>query len=173
MTWSIAGLAARLNVARSWRPAQKRFMRLASRGPTRDPVAGCWLVRKSCDGGATWATVDSVWDYSAKEARAVGFSSKGSVFVAGAMNVSFGAEGGGVWAVRRSTNNGASWATVDNYQIAHRVGCGSMRELRADKTGPIYVTGMAKGRTDGGNQLVNQWVVRRSLDNGTSWLVVD
>ena len=131
-----------------------------------------WLVRKSSDDGATWTTVDSVWDYSAKEARATGRSAKGSVFVAGLLNASFGAEGGGVWAVRRSTDNGVTWATVDSYQTAPGLAAEAWG-IAADKTGAIYVAGMAKGRADGGNKLVNQWVVRRSFDDGNTWSVVD
>ena len=130
-----------------------------------------WLVRKSSDGGATWRTVDSLWDHASKQARAIGFGPTGSVFVAGWLGASF-SNIGSLWTVRRSTDRGATWTTVDSYQTAADLAA-EADGIVVDSTGAIYVAGAAKGRANGGSTLTDQWVVRRSADGGETWSLVD
>jgi hypothetical protein len=120
-----------------------------------------WLVRKSGDGGNTWTTTDSLWGSSTREAKAIGFSPSGAVFVAGSV--------ASVWTVRRSTDDGATWTTVDSYS-ANRLpseACG----IVIDAAGNIYVAGGAQASQRGSYSDI--WVVRRSADGGNTWSTVD
>ena len=121
-----------------------------------------WLVRKSADSGATWTTVDSLWDNNVKEARAIGFGQNASLFVAGMLANS--------WTVRRSTDRGATWATVDSYRPSGSL-TSEAWSVAADSVGNIYVAGNAVAWIKG--RYANQWVVRRTTNNGASWTTVD
>jgi tetratricopeptide (TPR) repeat protein len=131
-----------------------------------------WLVRKSSDGGATWRTVDSSWDQQARQAWAIAFAGTDTVYVAGNMSGTFGTKNGEVWVVRRSSDRGATWATVDTFQEAPGLPA-EADGVAVDSAGAVYVAGMARGRAAGGGTFTDQWVVRRSLDGGQTWSSID
>jgi hypothetical protein len=69
------------------------------------------------------------------------------------------------WFVRRSSNNGTSWATAQTYQLS--AGNDSqVYGMGQDPTGNIYAVGSA---SDGTNV---RWIVQKSTDNGANWSVV-
>src|SRR6185503_6180660 len=79
-----------------------------------DFESGTWLVRRSLDGGLTWQTVDLF----PGEARAVTTDTDGNVYVAGqnvGANVYLPGNNGRSWIIRKSTDGGASWSTVDTF----------------------------------------------------------
>jgi hypothetical protein len=74
------------------------------------------------------------------------------------------------WIVRRSANGGATWQTVDTFQLAsgtasHALGVGG------DALGNLYVVGsgtvVSKGKSS------SHWIVRRSANGGGAWSTVD
>src|ERR1043165_974004 len=77
-------------------------------------ASGHGIVRYSADGGSNWITRDDFvypsanyyWETN-NSFNAVLVDPQGSVFVGGG--------GGGHWLVRRSTDHGVTWETVDDY----------------------------------------------------------
>ncbi len=114
-----------------------------------------WVVRKSSNGGETWANVDDVMITNLASSAA--FVPGVGIFVAGDP----GTLG---WIVRRSLDGGASWATVDTPFPA---GAGAW-SVASDSLGNVYVTG---------SELVtasySQWVTRKSSNGGQTWQTVD
>lgn len=126
-------------------------------------ATGGWAVRKSENGGA-WATVD-IQDGTTSGAGsylgalAVATHPNGSVFVVGALLQ----KGEAVWTVRRSTNRGATWTTVD--ATSPKQGRARAQAIAVDNTGIIYVVGYVN----------SFWVVRRSAGGGAAgtWVPVE
>src|SRR4029453_6110043 len=68
--------------------------------------------------------------------------------------------------VRRSTDDGASWDEVENYQL--ETGYDTfVSAIAIASDGALYTTGQA-GSSQGG-----RWVTRRSEDSGESWTTDD
>jgi hypothetical protein len=122
-----------------------------------------WVVRKSADNGATWATVDSFLPDGVCQARAIGIHSSGSVFACGTVGGSFFASVG-VWTIRRTQDGGVTWSTVDSLESED---ASDAYAIAVDGSGAIYVSGA--GRQFG----VEYWMVRRSVDGGATWATVD
>jgi hypothetical protein len=129
-----------------------------------------WIVRKSTDGGTSWTTVDS-WSPSATgsaSANAIGVTPSGAIFAVGQRVPIFNSDE--YWVVRRSTDGGATWSTVDDFQLT----TGSTFNYHqafgfgVDAVGNIYAVG--EGTAAGQS---SRWVVRRSTDGGTTWATVD
>jgi hypothetical protein len=122
-----------------------------------------WLVRRSSDGGQTWALVD---DVTGQDANGAGYVSGVGVFVVGPR---YGGSSTS-WVVRRSTSGApGTWSTVDVPFAGGADGVGS------DSLGNIYVTG-AKWITTATKPTVSGylvWVTRKSSDGGSSWTTVD
>ena len=139
-------------------------------GNTGSTTGFLWAVRKRAAGSASFTTVDLVGAPPINEARAVGFHPTAGVFVVGHM----GDGTRDVWAVRRSLNGGATWTTVDTFQDSANT-YSEARGITVSPSGTIYVCGHAGQvqRVKNKTTTVNNWVVRRSLDGGTTWSVVD
>ena len=132
-----------------------------------------WLVRRSTDGGNTWATVDAFVptdgpsDFSV--ARGVFVHPTAGVFVAGTASLPPGEGDVGVnaWIVRQSPDGGAgTWVTVDSYKPTEYGADAS--SLGADAAGNLYAVGEAIDSAG-----FRHWVVRKSTDGGTAWTTVD
>jgi hypothetical protein len=145
-----------------------------------DPAPLHWLVRKSTDGGQTWSTVDDYYNTAKTGYPKWGIPQKAhfvpgvGVFVVGqsAANANGYSQ---TWTVRRSTDDGATWSTVDLYQPGG-VGYVSIAySLTSDSQGNIYVVGRAdipqviQRKT----YTVGQFVVRKSSDGGVTWSNID
>jgi hypothetical protein len=131
-----------------------------------EPVAGTWTIRKGT-GGTNFSTVDA-FQPSGSQAEAV-FASTG-VFAVGYGTVVSKKSNSQAWIVRRSLNDGATWATVDTYQpssgynaVAYAAG--------ADAHGNIYAVGRAF--IPNRSSSIGHWQVRKSANGGASWTTVD
>ena len=123
-----------------------------------------WLVRKSADGGATWQTSDEfVYQAGWVQGAQAGFAAdnSGNIYVAGYAYPTSGPQAGiMVWIVRKSSNAGTSWSTVDVYQYN---GYSTPAMAIASSPAGVFVAGY------GGLH----WIVRKSTDAGQTWSIVD
>ena len=119
---------------------------------------GGWLVRKSADGGNSWSTVDT---FGSSRANGIFCHPNAGVFVVGYANVTSGTgkktTTQAYWYVRRSLDQGTTWATVDAY-LGGTATC-----VGADPSGSLYAAGNNQGH----------WIVRKSSNGGSSWATVD
>jgi hypothetical protein len=77
-----------------------------------------------------------------------------------------------IWYVRKSSDSGASWSTVDAYQYA----AGQLNfalGFTADQSGAIYVVGYGNDAGTKKNSGNNHWLVRMSTDGAQTWTLVD
>ena len=135
-----------------------------------------WVVRKGVPGPTqtTWTMVDDIGG-SGAHANGIGFVPGVGVFAIGWTNTVTNGKHGSTtnysWVVRRSTDDGVKWKTVDQFQaptgyFAEPWGVG------ADGQGNIYVAGytivLGKHST-----AIQQWLVRKSANGGNTWATVD
>lgn len=122
-----------------------------------------WIVRKSLDQGRSWMVVDQ-FNYSpGQESVALGFAADkiGNIFVVGSGVVNLGTPQY-YWIVRKSSNGGSTWQTVDAVTGA----TGFYNEASAiavNSSGRIFVTGVIHNGTK------FEWPVRTSSDGGNNW----
>ncbi len=134
----------------------------------KSATSWAWLVRRSTNGGATWSNVDTFQLSSSKPsvAMGIGADAAGNLYVVGSgMSLN---KGRNVfhWIVRKSTNGGNSWTTVDDYQLV----AGNSSEARCiatDANGNLWVAG--RGNAGQGNR----WIVRKSVGGAGPWTTVD
>jgi hypothetical protein len=131
-------------------------------------AGGHALVRYSPDGGSTWSTRDDFAFYSSSNNvfNAVTVDNQGTVFVGG----SSGEYPNEHWIVRRSTDQGLTWETVDDYWLPY-IG------PNPGTNGVVYsLSTDGQGRVYGFGPLImthcpcyNNWLVRGSSIGGTNW----
>ncbi len=121
-----------------------------------------FVIRRSLDGGTTWATVDDQAPAGINCVTSLAATPSG-VFAAGYLR--------NVWTVRRSTNGGATWTTVDSFQPAGSGSWSHTGGIAADTNGNLYVTGQSQVLVN--KILETHWITRKSTDNGTTWRTVD
>lgn len=128
-----------------------------------------WIVRKSTDGGSTWSTVDNYNLVTAKISIAYGIGVVGSGSAAGVYVVGAAVDSSNVnrWIVRKSTDGGATWSTVDNYNFVSGKDSYA-RTIAVDSNANIYVSGYASDAS-----FNTKWIVKKSTDGGATWTVVD
>jgi hypothetical protein len=73
--------------------------------------------------------------------------------------------------VRKSTNGGNSWTTVDDYQLAANDPAQASR-FTADANGNLFVAGYSRGAWNGTGYL-NHWIIRKSVGGTGPWTTVD
>ncbi len=125
-----------------------------------------WLVRRSRDGGATWATVD-VYQYNGYSTAAIGVvSTPAGVFVAGF--------GGLHWIVQKSTDDGQTWSIANDFLYPNASGSG-MSGFTSDSMGNLYACGLVSVTTVTKKSSTTQYnmVVRKGTNGGASWQTVD
>ena len=129
----------------------------------KSATSWAWLVRRSTNGGATWSNVDTFQLASSKSAVAMGISANASgLYVVGhAYNVNKGVTSSH-WIVRKSTNGGNSWTTVDNYQLLAD-NSSQARCVATDANGNLVVAGSG----------ASKWIVRKSAGGTGPWTTVD
>jgi hypothetical protein len=117
-----------------------------------------WTVRRSSNQGNDWVTVDSyrLGDVDS-QARSITHDQKGNLYVVG--------EAGTNAIIRKSTDNGASWQTIENFRYKSN-SYGAYYGISFDSSANLYVTGYANADS------VDHWIVRRSKDLGTTWETV-
>jgi hypothetical protein len=124
-----------------------------------------WTVRKGIS-GTSFSTIEVLPNSFPKD---IFVHPTAGVFVVGSTQVTQKAGTVNVWLVRRSTDAGASWATVDTFQLASGYGSVAMG-VAANSTG-IYVVGSASASYKSGAP--SHWIVRKSINGGSSWTTVD
>jgi hypothetical protein len=129
-------------------------------------------VRKSTDHGTTWTVVEDFVSAVGGSTRfhSLGVDTAGHIYAAG-----FTDDGKGQtrWIVRKGSNGGNSWSTVDDFggpggRIA------AAQSIAADARGNLYVAGFGdESPSDGSPGLRTHWLVRQSRDGGRNWSTVD
>jgi hypothetical protein len=110
-----------------------------------------WIVRKSSDGGNTWATADVFSNTGAATfGLSMGRDSAGNVVEAGSVQ---DAQGVSHWLVRRPDASGV-WQTIDDFQLAPGFSA-QAESVVTDAAGNLLVTG---GASDAAGA---HWIVRR------------
>jgi len=129
----------------------------------KNQTSSAWLVRRSTDGGATWSNVDTFQLSSSKPAVAMGITANASgIYVVGhAYNLNKSITSSH-WIVRKSTNGGNSWTTVDDYQLTPD-NSSQARCIALDANGNVVVAGSAAGK----------WIIRKSAGGTGAWMTVD
>jgi hypothetical protein len=127
---------------------------------------GYWFVRKFTASSNSWATVDVfVNNGYGGWPTAVACDRTGKVFVVGIFALAN--YSGYTWGVRRSLDGGASWKTVDTFQLDVPPNMWA-NEVTTDAKGNVYVVGYA-WRSSG----IADWLVRASTDGGNTWRTID
>ncbi len=129
-----------------------------------------WVVRKGA-GGTNFTTVDSLSTGGGiTGVEGVFAHPTAGVFSVGSAYVVVKNRSTVAWLVRRSTNGGATWTTVDAYQASSGYGARAL-SAGADGKGNIYVVGEASVPYKSSS--FTHWIIRKSADGGTSWTTVD
>lgn len=129
-----------------------------------------WLVRRSANQGSSWSTVDRFvsdryWTQS--KAGCVAVDASGRIYVAGSADYLKGRTTTAYWLVRRSTDGGNTWSTVDQISYGTKHWPWAMT---TDASGNILVCGYVQ--TANGQH----WVVRKGIPaaNGSiTWVLSD
>lgn len=125
-----------------------------------------WIVQRSTNKGLSWTVVDQ-FNYSpGQESIALGFAAdkNGNVYVVGEGIINMGTPQY-YWIVRRSTDSGQTWTTVDSLTGAP----GFYNEAAAvtvNSNGRVFVTGVVHDGTK------FEWLLRSSPDAGMTWSTV-
>jgi hypothetical protein len=126
-----------------------------------------WVVARSGDGGATWGVVDRYRYVPGQNAEATAFAADadGAIYVGGYGKDSTYRKNGinyvEHWVVRKSTDGGATWQTVDDYRYA--ADYYSRAQGLTVSGGTVYAVGKSR----------DFWVTRRSTDGGSTWSTID
>lgn len=119
-----------------------------------------WQVhRSSMDAASSWPMVDNFLQDSASVCNAIACSPSGNVFVVGQ---ALGPNSSRRWLVRRSADQGQTWATVDDFT-------GIWASAVAASSSMILVSG--RGGTM--QNADKPWATRLSVDGGSNWTTVD
>jgi hypothetical protein len=141
--------------------------------------SGQWLTRKGVGngaGGIAWTTSTFKADPNFNSAAfGAGVDAAGNVYAVGSARKATGPAMRGVipsvsqWTVRRTGDAGATWATIDIFQLSGNTSLAhSAAAFRTDVAGNLYVAGYAPG-TDN----VQHAVVRSAGASGAGWVTLD
>src|SRR3989442_1234668 len=121
------------------------------------------------DGGATWTTVDTYQANSGNGAAAYGLGSDtaGNIYVLGSARENIKQYNTGHWIVRRSSNGGNSWTTVDDFLLTASGNC-QAHGFIADSLGNLFVVGIGNM-----NLTPSHWIVRENPGGTGNWTTVD
>jgi hypothetical protein len=127
-----------------------------------------WYIRASSNSGATWSTVNLFQYVAGKNCGAGAMSAdlSGNVYLVG---TAADANGVGHWLVRRGSNAGTTWSSLDDIGGARAMGIGFVPNAGLFAMGSISTVTSSKNKTT----TTSPWVVRRSLDGGATWTTVD
>jgi len=134
-------------------------------------ASGVWLVRRSTDGGVTWSDSDTFQISSGNGARAsgIGTDEDGNLYVVGYGTTTSRGNHVYHWLVRKSTDNGNSWSTADDFQQG-----GSYypypeaRRFAMTPNGDLYVAGNIRDV-----QGIAHWIVRKNPRGRGTWATID
>ena len=124
-------------------------------------------MRQSTNGGATWQTVETFQLSSGKGAGAfgIGADAANNLYVVGNAGTPSGSTTAVHWIVRKSTDSGNSWNTVDDFQQSSSNV--AARRFAVTSNGDLYVAGIASSSTG------NHWIVRKNPAGTGTWSTID
>jgi hypothetical protein len=135
------------------------------------------LVLKTDTSAANWFLSDdpspSLSQYSSWVRRGLGFDGQGNLYSVGSLTPKGSSYNQSYWLVRASSDGGLSWSTESAFQYSPGSASQGLA-FAADASGGIYSAGYGTtpaARTSDPGQL--HWLVRKSLDAGQTWSVVD
>lgn len=141
-----------------------------------------WVVRRLAAGQAAFTTMEDFTNPGGTPGGAVANGvavAPSSVPGAAPTVYVVGASGGSTYVqmVRKSTDGGVTWSTVDSYTFDPVAQQTTARAVTADAAGNVYVAGMAwettPSRPKYGGESKCYWTVRQSRNAGGSWETVD
>jgi hypothetical protein len=120
------------------------------------------LVRRAGEKQMTWTTLDD-FVYGSMNTQCWGVHVTPTGIILAAIRASTNGLLNGEWIIRRSTDHGVTWQTVDD--IASPGGAMVPVSLASDPFGAVYALGYSSTT----NQPGSSWVVRVSTDAGQTW----
>jgi hypothetical protein len=132
-----------------------------------------WTVRRTRDGGATWTTVDTLQSEKPFSSAASGIAvdPAGVVYVCGRAQIAVKGLLKDYWVVRRSTDGGTTWSTVDKFSAGNNLP--AVANSLAFTPAGIFVCGFS-GPLDESSP--STWLVRRgsiSPSGAITWSLSD
>lgn len=126
-----------------------------------------WLVRRSTNGGAAWLDVDAfqLSVGNGATANGIGSDAVGNLYVVGRGATTIRGNTVYHWLVRRSTDGGNSWSTVDDFVQGSN--SAEARRFVATSNGDLYVAGIATASTG------THWIVRKNPGGTGPWTTID
>ena len=126
-----------------------------------------WLVRRSLDGGATWFNVDTfqLSISNGSIAFGMGADALGNLYVVGQAATPSRYSYINHWLVRKSSDGGDSWSTVDDFQPSGSQ-AGASR-FAATSTGDLYVAGTTSSSNG------THWILRKNPGGTGAWSTID
>ena len=134
-----------------------------------------WIVRRSLDLGNTWQTINTYQLNSGfgSNARGIGADASGNICVVGsAIGTAVKGNYYNHWVVRRSSDGGNSWSTLDDFQL-DPYNHSYARSFVAAANGTFYVVGSALVGPNDGTFRNSHWTVRKSVNGGATWTTSD
>jgi hypothetical protein len=132
-----------------------------------------WMVRRSLDNGETWKAVDDYSSASTQNAEAyrAKFDSKGNIYVIGQEGVRYGSPEQAIWVVRKSTDLGETWMTVDSvpFDPSSEDQVSDPTAIAIDSNDNVYVLGMRSFRDTASSDDLYVWFIRKSRNGGATW----
>jgi hypothetical protein len=142
-----------------------------------------WQVRKSTDGGSTWALVDNYNLNAGAITSRMTVDGAGNPIVTGWEHQKSTLPDGRsleerFWIVRKGTASGTQWQTIDSFALPRTprsTGSTSLfgrsnwaKGVAVDLHGTIFVTGVGVADADG-----QHWITRRLAAGSTEWTIDD
>jgi hypothetical protein len=175
--WKMKRSAGESTFSLAWSVPQGGYIHLRTVDASDDiyavgvtyPTSGgnvTYVLRQSA-GEDDFAVIDSsttnhVSGFAPMDVVVVPTGASAGIYVAGGYQPNPGDSGSGM--VRRSTDGGSTWTTVN---LGYRY---DVRRVTADPLGNLYVVGTADNPPEPFQDL---WVVKKSTDAGRTWSVVD
>lgn len=145
---------------------------VGSQSTTDDGRGYRWIVRRSLDRGETWSTSDVFYFFEGQDTEANGVAADlitDEVYVVGKTLWQYEAFPGAHWIVRKTSDNGATWRTVDDLRGA-RLGIPYVHSVSI-ASGVIYAGGTNIRSLEG--IIPSEGLLRRSADGGATWTTIN
>ncbi len=159
--WSQTAIPSTMNIFRTAVAPNGDFFAIGTNQATAAPP-GHWQVFKTTNDGATWTTLDDyvVGGEIFPIATSIAWNGNNTIYVSGYYADQINSH----WITRKSSDAGATWATVDDFQSPDTITINPYSML-IDSAGKIYIGGMYPGSAT--NEPA--WYVRTSTDSGATW----
>ncbi|MBN1114938.1 MAG: exo-alpha-sialidase [Oligoflexia bacterium] len=167
-TWQLADRINKTSSIYAFSNAITSDSKIFVAGMLYDGSHSYWAVRRSVDLGATFESVEPAFETLSTSSAAVGIAAdkNDNIYVAGYMTITSTRAN---WIVKKSTDSGATWTTVDNFIYSPTPDDGKTYSCTptsiAAPGDKIFVLGTCAS-TD---MTSFKFITRSSLDSGTTW----